>query len=89
MTILSRLQRPFPRRDPTGTAPDSDAAVTLLRPQYERMVEISADAIISVDERQRIIPFNTDAESTTFSFTIPLDPPPVREGGGGAGTSLL
>lgn len=128
MTILSRLQRLFPRRHPNGTAPDSDVAVTLLRAQYERMVEISADAIISVDERQRIILFNTGAEAIfgyrrdevrgkPLQMLIPerfrqyhnahmqvfaegdgdarrmgdrlADPPPVREGGGGAGTSLL
>jgi PAS domain S-box-containing protein len=35
----------------------------LLRAHFDRMVEISADAIISVDERQRIILFNAGAEA--------------------------
>jgi len=58
----------LPRRGAIGSSPDPDGSVRLLRAQYEQMVEISADAIISVDERQRIILFNTGAE-TIFGYS--------------------
>lgn len=67
MTTISWLRRLIPRRDPSGIAADGDADTQLLRTQFERMVEISADAIISVDERQRILLFNTGAE-TIFGY---------------------
>lgn len=63
MTLISRLRRLLAGRGAEGTATDTDEAVRLLRARFERMVEISADAIISVDERQRIILFNTGAEA--------------------------
>lgn len=45
----------------SGAAPErADPAED--RARFERIVEIAADAIISVDERQRIILFNTGAE---------------------------
>jgi PAS domain S-box-containing protein len=62
--LLPRLRRlltgpPSGESASTGT----DEALRLLRARFERMVEISADAIISIDERQRIILFNTGAEA--------------------------
>jgi PAS domain S-box-containing protein len=63
VTLLSRLRRLIAGRLTDDLATDTDEALSLLRARFERMVEISADAIISVDERQRIILFNTGAEA--------------------------
>jgi PAS domain S-box-containing protein len=62
VTHLARLRRLFTGRGDEQPA-TTDEALRLLRAQFERMVEISADAIISVDERQRIILFNSGAEA--------------------------
>jgi PAS domain S-box-containing protein len=60
--ILSRLRSLL--SGPRAAAPAvDDEAVQLLRAQFERMVDISADAIVSVDDRQRIILFNSGAEA--------------------------
>lgn len=63
MKTLTRLRRLLSRRQAEPGASGTDEALRLLRARFERMVEISADAIISVDERQRIILFNSGAES--------------------------
>jgi PAS domain S-box-containing protein len=62
VTLLARLRRLITGRD-ADDATGTDEALNLLRARFDRMVEISADAIISVDERQRIILFNTGAEA--------------------------
>ncbi len=62
VTLLSRLRRLLIGRDQVDDATGTDAALRLLRARFDRMVEISADAIISIDERQRIILFNRGAE---------------------------
>jgi PAS domain S-box-containing protein len=62
VNIFARLRRLITRRHEGGSA-GVDPSAQLLRAQFERMVEISADAIVSVDERQRIILFNSGAES--------------------------
>jgi PAS domain S-box-containing protein len=67
VSILSRLRRLYPGRSGEPAGPGTDTALELLRAQFERMVEISADAIISVDDRNRIILFNTGAE-TIFGY---------------------
>ena len=59
MSHLSRLRHLLDRRD---REPSSDAALRLSHARFERIVEIAADAIISVDERERIILFNRGAE---------------------------
>jgi PAS domain S-box-containing protein len=62
VNIFARLRRLIPGRHVDGSAA-VDPSAQLLRAQFERMVEISADAIVSVDARQRIILFNSGAES--------------------------
>lgn len=62
MKIFARLRRLVPTRREDGAA-GTDPSVQLLRSQFERMVDISADAIVSVDSRQRIILFNRGAEA--------------------------
>jgi PAS domain S-box-containing protein len=62
VNIFARLRRLITGRREGGSA-GVDPSAQLLRAQFERMVEISADAIVSVDERQRIILFNSGAES--------------------------
>jgi PAS domain S-box-containing protein len=56
------LRRLLPGGVEPKAASEIEEAFRLLRARFERIVEISADAIISVDERQRIILFNTGAE---------------------------
>lgn len=62
MKIFALLRRLVPARQEDGTA-GMDQSIQLLRAQFERMVDISADAIVSVDARQRIILFNRGAEA--------------------------
>jgi PAS domain S-box-containing protein len=62
------LRHLLPRSGRTETAAGQEESLRLLRAHFERMVEISADAIISVDEHQRILLFNTGAE-TIFGYT--------------------
>jgi PAS domain S-box-containing protein len=62
VSIFARLRRLLPGLQRDRSA-EVDESAQLLRAQFERMVEISADAIVSVDERQRIILFNSGAES--------------------------
>ena len=59
---LLRLFRPLRRDDDAGETAPAAGDAGLDRVRFERIVEIAADAIISVDERQRIILFNTGAE---------------------------
>lgn len=47
---------------PDEPARPSEAELTLSRERFERIVEIAADAIISVDESQAIVLFNRGAE---------------------------
>jgi PAS domain S-box-containing protein len=62
VSLLNRLRRLIAGGDDqAGT--DTEEALGLLKARFDRMVEISADAIISVDHRQRIILFNTGAEA--------------------------
>jgi PAS domain S-box-containing protein len=56
------MRRLVPARQEDGHA-GVDQSVQLLRAQFERMVDISADAVVSVDARQRIILFNRGAEA--------------------------
>jgi PAS domain S-box-containing protein len=68
VTILSRLHRLILGHGRGDVASATDEALRLLRARFERMVEISADAIISVDDRQRIILFNAGAVDI-FGYT--------------------
>ena len=60
MSIISFLRRLWPGR-PADASGTSDA-LDLSRERFERIVEIAADAIISVDEDHSIILFNRGAE---------------------------
>ncbi|MGK7311655.1 MAG: ATP-binding protein [Candidatus Longimicrobiales bacterium M2_2A_002] len=60
MSIPSFLRRLWPGR--RGEAPSTSDALELSRERFERIVEIAADAIISVDEDHSIILFNRGAE---------------------------
>ncbi|MFW5947542.1 MAG: PAS domain S-box protein, partial [Gemmatimonadota bacterium] len=61
MNIRSFIRRLVPGLR-ARRAPDYDEALRLSRARFERIVEIAADAIISVDEDQSIILFNRGAE---------------------------
>ena len=60
MSIRSLIRRLLPGRRDTGAEPGDRLDVT--RTRFERIVEIAADAIISVDEDQTILLFNRGAE---------------------------
>jgi PAS domain S-box-containing protein len=67
VSTFSWLRRLLPGGGEPQDASDVEEAFRLLRARFERVVEISADAIVSVDERQRIILFNAGAE-TIFGY---------------------
>lgn len=67
MSIFSFIRRLLPGRHETDEVTESDR-VEIDRARFERIVEIAADAIISVDERQSILLFNRGAEEI-FGYT--------------------
>ncbi|MEJ2502540.1 MAG: PAS domain S-box protein [Gemmatimonadota bacterium] len=68
MGIRTFLNRIFGRRDPDGREPASSASPALSLAHFERMVEIAADAIISVDDTMTILLFNRGAQEI-FGYT--------------------